>query len=57
MTESYFARGNQVFYLHPIEVTEELFVTVHPTKDSTQTPEQQAEHLADLLNRLPTRPL
>lgn len=51
--DHYFARGAQVFYHDPVELTEELFVTVYPTM-SAMTPEAQATHLAQLLNRLGT---
>lgn len=48
----YVAIGSEVFYCHPNEVgTQELFLTVHPTKDSTRTPEQQAEVIANMLNK------
>ena len=46
----YIAHGNEVFYLHPFELTEELFLTVHPTKDCSLTIEEQAGFLASLLN-------
>lgn len=48
----YICHGNQIFYLHPEEVTEQLFITVHPTKDCSLTPEQQAEKLCKVLNGL-----
>lgn len=47
----YLAHDNQVFYCHPNEEgRQELFLTVHPTKDCTESPEQQAKIIADLLN-------
>lgn len=47
----YVAEGNLIYYCNPNEVgSRELFITVHPTKDCTKTPEQQAIVLADKLN-------
>lgn len=46
----YEARDNQVFYLHPENETEELFLTVHPTADSIITTAEQAAILANILN-------
>lgn len=48
---SYVVHGHQIFYLHPDDHTEELYITVHPTK-STMTPEEQAAQLCDVLNGL-----
>jgi hypothetical protein len=47
----YKVRGNQIYYVHPELKTEELFITVHPTKDSTIDHWQQAALLADVLNK------
>jgi hypothetical protein len=46
----YIARGNEVYYVHPVKWTEELFITVHPTKDCARTPEEQARVIARRLN-------
>jgi hypothetical protein len=46
----YQAQGPYVVYIHDVEMTEELFLTVHPTKDCTKTPEEQAESIARLFN-------
>lgn len=49
----YIAENNLIYYCSPNETGaafRELFITVHPTKDCTQTPEQQAIVLADKLN-------
>lgn len=47
----YTAEGNEIYYCNPNEAgNRELFITVHPTKDCTLTPEEQARVLADRLN-------
>ena len=46
----YLARGAQIFYFHPETHTEEVFITIHPTEDCSQSVEQQAVALAKLLN-------
>lgn len=48
----YIAESNQVFYCNPDETgSKELFLTVHPTKNCTRTPEQQAIVIAEMINR------
>jgi len=49
---NYFARGDQVFYFETREDCAMPFLTVHQTP-STLKPEEQAEILADMLNKLP----
>jgi len=47
----YIAKEDKIYYCHPNETgSEELFLTVHPTKDCTSTPEQQAIVIANKLN-------
>ncbi len=46
----YVAHEDKVYYFHPQEHTEELFLTVHPTKDSTLEPDEQARVIAKMLN-------
>jgi len=47
----YVAEGDCVYYCHPHEEgTRELFLTVHPTKDSSKTTWEQAGVLARMLN-------
>lgn len=48
----YQALGGQVFYVHPEQDLAELFLTVHPTVDSTKEPNEQAVFLAALLSNL-----
>jgi hypothetical protein len=50
----YVARGHEVFYCHPNETgSEELFLTVHETRDCTKLVEEQARSIARMLNVLP----
>jgi hypothetical protein len=52
----YVAENNYVYYCNPNEISgRELFITVHPTKDCTKTPSEQAVLLADMLNDVTTR--
>lgn len=46
----YRAHNATVVYVHDVDLTEEVFLTVHPTRDCTKTPEEQAESLAAMLN-------
>jgi len=46
----YRAEGATVVYVHDVNETEELFLTVHPTEDCIKTPEEQAVVLANVLN-------
>lgn len=46
----YRAEGANVVYIHDVDETEQVFLTVHPTVDCTKTPEEQAEVLAQRLN-------
>lgn len=48
----YSARGNEIYYIHPVNFTEELFMTVHPTKDCKMHIEDQVRKLATVLNNL-----
>jgi hypothetical protein len=51
----YRAEGSTIVYVHDVDETEELFLTVHPTRDCTKTPEEQAESLARLFNDMDDR--
>lgn len=51
----YRAEGATIIYVHDVDLTEELFLTVHPTRDCTKTPEEQAETLAALFNAMDDR--
>lgn len=47
----YLAENDKIYYCNPNELgTRELFLTVHPTKDCTRLPEEQAITIAHLLN-------
>jgi hypothetical protein len=47
----YVVEADCVYYCHPHEEgTRELFLTVHPTKDSSKTPAEQAYIIARMLN-------
>jgi hypothetical protein len=47
----YVAEGDKIYYCHPNETgSKELFLTVHPTKDCTKTPEEQAVIIVKTLN-------
>lgn len=48
----YRAEGSSIFYVHPDDHTEELFITVHPTTSSISV-EEQALRLVELLMELP----
>jgi hypothetical protein len=48
----YSSEDDKVYYHHPEKGTRELFITVHPTADSTLGIEEQAIVIARLLNGL-----
>lgn len=49
---TYFAKGNQVFYINHNSKKTELFLTIHPT-ESKVTVEQQTIQIAEMLDSLP----
>lgn len=47
----YIAVENLIYYCYPNETGQrELFITVHPTKDCTRTPSEQAILITHMLN-------
>jgi hypothetical protein len=47
----YEAIDNHIYYIGEDD-DPQLFITIHPTRDCTKTPQEQAKILTDMLNKM-----